>query len=117
MLELLGGLQWIDPMTFFGEYSILVLAASIFSIIAFLVSAIFVKLYYKKVFEIGEVPKGWRIFFFGLLLTCGYQILKIPYTYTWIYGNILVGIFLVYQAFAVGILAYGLYLMKKEAKS
>lgn len=43
-----------------------------------------------------------------------YQIMKIPYTYKLIEGDIALSIFLIFQLFAVGVLTYGLYLLKKE---
>jgi hypothetical protein len=110
----IGGFQWVNPLTEFGEISNYVLLASIITILGFLTAAIFIYKYNKKFYGIGEVPKGWKIFFNGLILSSLYQLLKIPYTYEWVYGDILTLIFLVFQVIAVGVLVYGLYLMKKE---
>jgi len=97
------GFQWTNPLTLFGEISLWVLASSIIAIIGFFVASFFIYKYYKK-FYVGEVPKGWQMFFLGLMLMAYYQIVKIPFTYRWIYGDINVSIFLIFQLVAVGFL-------------
>ncbi|MFQ6055790.1 MAG: hypothetical protein ACE5J3_07395 [Methanosarcinales archaeon] len=109
------GIQWTDPLTQFGEISSLVLISSIIAIIGFFVAGIFIYLYYKKFF-VGEIPKGWKYFFIGLILSSLYQLLKVPFTYRWIYGDVYLIIFLVFQVIVIGILVYGLNLMKKEVE-
>ena len=109
-----GGFRWVDPFTKFGEISNYVLIASVITILGFLAAGIFIHLYNKKFYGVGEVPKGWKMFFNGLILSSLYQLLKVPYTYEWIYGDVLTLIFLLFQVIAVGVLVYGLYLMKKE---
>jgi hypothetical protein len=106
------GIQWVNPLSVFGQLSPWVLTSSIIAVIGCLVAGIFIYLYYKK-YYVGEVPKGWKMFFIGLILIAVYQILKIPFTYGWIFGNINVLLFLIFQVVAVGFLAYGLYLLKK----
>ncbi len=112
--DILFGFQWNDPLTYFGEISELVLASSLLLVFGFLFAALFIYLYYKKFYGITEAPRGWRIFFIGLLLSSLYQIFKIPYTYQWITGQVFVGVFLVFQVIAIGVLVYGLYLISKE---
>jgi len=113
-LEIFGGVQWSNPLTAFGELSGVVLESSITAIVCFVIAGIFIYLYYKKFYSVGEAPKGWKFFFIGLVLSGLYQLLKIPFTYNWIYGDFFILLFLIFQIFAVGILVYGLYLLKKE---
>lgn len=111
---MVNGFQWVDPFTAFGEISGWVLAGSVILIIGFFISGIFIYLYYKKFYEVTEAPKGWKFFFMGLILSGLYHLLKIPFTYKWIYGDIFTLLFLVFQVIVVVILIYGLYLLKKS---
>jgi len=113
-IELVGGIQWNNPLTAFGDLSISVLLSSIIAVICFFAAGIFIYMYYKKFYSIGQIPKGWKYFFIGLILSGLYQIMKIPYTYEWIYGDTFVLIFLIFQVIVTSILVYGLYLLKKE---
>lgn len=113
-IELFGGFRWNNPLTAFGDLSITVLMSSIIAISCFLAAGIFIYMYYKKSSSVGMISRGWKFFFIGLLLSGLYHIMKIPYTYEWIYGNVFVLIFLIFQVFVTGILVYGLYLLKKE---
>ncbi len=108
------GIQWTDPLTQFGILSTLVLLSSIIAIAGFFLAGLFIRQYNKKFFEVGEIPKGWRYFFIGLLLSALYQLLKVPFTYKWIYGDANIVLFLIFQIIAVWVLVYGLNLMKKE---
>ena len=108
------GFRFIDPLTMFGLLNFLVLATGVISIIGFYMAGIFIYKYYKKLHEIGDVPKGWKYFFIGLILSSLYQFLKVPFTYKWIYGNIYLSMFLIFQVIVVMILTYGLYLLRKE---
>ncbi|MBU3897134.1 MAG: hypothetical protein KJ697_04355 [Nanoarchaeota archaeon] len=114
LLEIFGGLQWNDPLTSFGKLGGIVLLSSILAIICFLIAGIFIYLYYKKFYAIGEAPKGWTYFFLGMILCGFYQLLKVPFTYNWIYGDFFIVIFLIFQVIAISVLVYGLYLLKKE---
>lgn len=114
MIFQIVGVQWTDPLTQFGELSFLVLISSIIAIIGFFLAGIFIRLYNKKFFEVGGIPKGWKYFYIGLLLVSLYQLLKVPFTYKWIYGDTNIILFLVFQIIAVWFLVYGLNLMKKE---
>jgi len=110
----IGGLQWKDPLTAFGGLSNIVLQSSLISIIGFFVAAIFLYLYYKRLYGISEPPKGWKYFLVGLLLNGLYQVMKIPFTYEWIYGDIPLLGFLIFQIISIGTLVYGLYLLRKK---
>ena len=44
----LGGIQWKDPLTAFGDLSSIVLQSSVIAIIGFFIAAIFLYLYYKR---------------------------------------------------------------------
>ena len=112
--DTLIGFGWNDPFTYFGSISSLVLISSIIAIIGFLAAGFYIYQYFKLFFGITEAPKGWKMFFNGLILSSLYQLLKIPYTYNWVYGDIFIILFLIFQVVAIGTLAYGLYLMKKE---
>jgi len=103
-------------LTDFGSISRLLLESSIISVFGFLASGIFIYLYYRKFYGVTEAPKGWKTFFIGLILMSFYQMLKVPYTYRLIEGDIFLGLFLIFQLFAIGTLAYGLYLLKKEVE-
>lgn len=111
---IIGGIQWNDPFTMFGEISTFVFITSIITILGFLAAGTFIYLYYKKFYGVGEVPRGWKIFFSGLILGSLYQLLKVPYTYKWIYGDMFTILFLVFQVAVIGVLVYGLYILKKE---
>ncbi|MDD5416850.1 MAG: hypothetical protein PHU12_02630 [Candidatus Aenigmarchaeota archaeon] len=113
-LELFGGVQWTNPITAFGDLSGVVLESSIIAILCFFAAGAFIYLYYKKFYSVGEIPRGWKFFFIGLMLSALYQLMKIPFTYNWIYGDFFILLFLIFQMFAVGVLVYGLYLLKKE---
>ena len=108
------GIQWTNPLTQFGEISTLVLFSSIIAISGFLLAGIFIRQYNKKFFEVEEIPKGWKFFSIGLLLSSLYQLLKVPFTYKWIFGDVNLMLFLVFQIIAILILVYGLRLMVKE---
>jgi hypothetical protein len=108
------GIQWIDPLTQFGVLSTLVLLSSIIAIAGFLLAGVFIRQYNKKFFEVGEIPKGWRYFSIGLLLSALYQLLKVPFTYKWIFGDENIILFLVFQIIAIWFLVYGLKSMIKE---
>jgi len=108
------GIRFVDPLTKFGSLSPLVLISSIIVVISFYAAGMFIYVYYKRLYEVGEVPKGWSYFLLGLVLNGLYQFLKVPFTYGWIYGNIYLTIFLIFQVIVAGIFAYGLYLLKKE---
>lgn len=114
VVGLFGGFQWNNPLTAFGSLSTSVLLSSIIAIACFLAAGIFINMYYKKSSAVGAMSKGWKFFFIGLILSGFYQILKIPYTYEWIYGDVFVAIFLIFQVAVTGVLVYGLYLLKKE---
>lgn len=111
--EVIGGVQWTNPLDFYGAASSLILQSSAIAAIGFLLCAIFIKLYTKRFYGVDEPPKSWQTIFNGLLLVGIYQILKIPYTYEWIYGNLFIGLFLIYQVAAIGMLTYGFYLLMK----
>ena len=113
MVEIFAGFRWVDPFTQFGEISLLLFISSLIAIIGFVIAAIYINKYNKK-FYVGETPKGWKMFFNGLILVSLYQLLKVPYTYRWIYGDLFTIIFLIFQIVAVAFLAYGLYLLRKE---
>lgn len=113
-IELVGGIQWNNPLIAFGDLSISVLLSSIIAVLCFLTAGIFIYLYYKKSSSVGQMSKGWKYFFIGLILSGLYQIMKIPYTYEWVYGNVFVLLFLIFQVIVTSILVYGLYLLKKE---
>jgi len=113
MIQIIG-IQWNDPLTYFGGFSSLVLFSSLIAIIGFFLAGIFIRKYNKKFFEVGEIPKGWRFFYTGLILASLYQLLKVPFTYKWVYGDANIVLFLIFQIIAVWILVYGLNLMKKE---
>jgi len=113
ILQVIGGFQWIDPFTNFGDISLVVLASSIIAVLGFLIATVFIHLYSKK-FYVGETPKSWSMFFRGLLLVTLYQLLKVPFTYKWIYGDLFTVLFLIFQIVAISSLVYGLYLLKKE---
>ncbi len=113
-VEIFGGVQWSNPLTAFGNLSGVVLMSSVIAIACFFAAGIFIYLYYKKYYSVGEAPKGWKFFFIGLILSALYQLLKIPYTYQWVYGDIFILMFLIFQIAVVAILVYGLYLLKKE---
>lgn len=113
-IGLFGGFRWNNPLTAFGDLSMSVLLSSIIAIACFLAAGIFIYMYYKKFYSIGEIPIGWKFFFIGLVLSGLYNILKIPYTYEWIYGDIFILIFLVFQVCVTAVLVYGLYMLKKE---
>lgn len=112
--DILFGFGWNDPLTYFGDLSIMVLISSFIAIIGFLAAGFYVREYFKNFFGVTEAPKGWLYFFYGLVLSSLYQLLKVPYTYEWIYGDIFIILFLIFQVVAIGVLAYGLYLMNKE---
>ncbi len=113
MIQIIG-LQWNNPLTYFGDLSGLTLFSSVIAIVGFLLSGIFIRLYNRKFFEVGEIPKGWKFFYIGLILSSLYQLLKVPFTYKWVYGDSNIVLFLIFQIIAVWILVYGLNLMKKE---
>jgi len=114
-ITMLGGLQWNNPLTLFGTLSSTVLISSLIAVSCFIAAGVFIYIYYKKLHSIGgEISKGWKYFFIGLLLCGFYQIMKIPYTYEWIYGDAFIVLFLIFQVFVTGMLVYGLYLLKKE---
>ena len=113
-LEIIAGIQWVDPFTFYGGVGGLLLNSSIIAFLGFLSAGIFINFYYKKYYGVEEAPKAWRIFFQGLILVSIYHLFKIPFTYGWLYGNLFISMFLIYQVIAVGVLAYGLLLMIKE---
>lgn len=115
MIQIIG-FRFTDPLSMFGMLNFMVLASGIISIIGFYIAGIFIYKYYKKLHEVGEVPRGWKYFFIGLILSSLYQLLKVPFTYKWIYGNIYLMMFLIFQIIVVLILAYGLYLLKKEVE-
>ena len=100
----------------FGEFSGLVLQTSIISVFGFLVSGVFIYLYYNKFYGVTEAPRGWKTFFAGLILMGLYQIMKIPYTYRILEGDVSLIIFLIFQLIAVSVMTYGLYLLKKEVE-
>ena len=114
LIMVLGGIQWKNPLTAFGRISGIVLQSSIIAIAGFFIAAIFLYLYYKRLYGISEVPRGWKYLLVGLVLNGLYQLLKVPYTYEWIYGDIFVLLFLIFQLIAISILVYGLYLLRKE---
>jgi len=115
MMQIIG-FRFTDPLSMFGVLNFMVLTIGAISIIGFYIAGIFIYKYYKKLHEVGEVPKGWNYFFIGLILSSLYQLLKVPFTYRWVYGNIYLMIFLVFQVIVATILAYGLYLLKKEVE-
>lgn len=108
--------EWVNSLYMFGKLSPYVLSTSIIAIISFFMGGIFIYLYYKKFYAVGQAPKGWKVFFIGLILSSVYQILKIPFTYRWVYGFMNIISFLIFQVISVTILAYGLYLLKKEVE-
>ncbi len=114
VIEFFGGFQWKDPLTAFGELSGPTFISSLIAITCFFAAGVFIYLYYKKFYSVGEAPRGWKYFFAGLILSSLYQLLKIPFTYEWVYGDTFVFMFLVFQIIAIGVLVYGLYLLKKE---
>ena len=106
--------RYIDPLSQFGSINWLVLETSIVAIIGFFIAAFFVNKYYRKFYGVTEAPKGWKMFFRGLVLSGLYQLLKVPFTYSWVTGDLPLAIFLIFQIAAIGVLLYGLYLMNKE---
>jgi len=114
VVGLFGGFQWNSPFTAFGSLSISVLLSSIIATACFLVAGIFIYKYYKRSCTVGAMSRGWKFFFIGLILSGLYQMLKIPYTYEWVYGDAFVAIFLIFQIAVTAVLVYGLYLLKKE---
>ncbi|MCD6476637.1 MAG: hypothetical protein J7K26_00520 [Candidatus Aenigmarchaeota archaeon] len=112
-IELIGGIQWTNPLDYYGNVSYLLLESSIIVSIGFLLSALFIYMYNKKFYGVDEPPKSWKTIFRGMLLVGIYEVLKIPYTYEWIYGNLFIGMFLIYQVIAIYTLAYGFYLLMK----
>jgi len=108
------GIQWTDPLIQFGELSTLVLLSSIIAISGFFLAGVFIWRYNKKFFEVGEIPKGWKYFSIGLLLSSLYQLLKVPFTYKWIFGDENIILFLIFQIIAIWIMVYGLKSMIKE---
>jgi len=116
ILELIG-IRFVNPLTQFGLLSPLVLISSIIIITSFFAAGIFIYIYYKRLYEVGEVPKGWSYFLLGLVLNGLYQFLKVPFTYGWIYGNIYLIGFLIFQVVVTIIFAYGLYLLKRGVES
>ncbi|HLC51150.1 MAG TPA: hypothetical protein VJH90_02120 [archaeon] len=114
----LFGIQWTDPLTYFGNTFIgpFTVQSSIIAGLAFAACAVFVRYYYKNFYESAEAPKGWRTFFIGLVLMALYQFLKVPFTYEWIYGDLAILVFLVYQLVAISWLVWGVYLLKREVE-
>ena len=113
-VSVLIGLGWNNPLTAFGEFSMPVLATNIISFLGFLFAGIFVLLYTKKFYEGRDIPKSWKFFYTGLLLTALLQILEIPTMYRWIYGSLYFSAFILFQSAVVLILLYGTYLLFKE---
>lgn len=110
----LVGIQYTDPFTYFGEISNIVLTSSFIAIFGFLIAGVSIYLYYKKFYGVTKAPKGWKVFFIGLILNSLYQMLKVPFTYNWFYGDLMIIIFLIFQLIGIFTLVYGLYLLKKE---
>jgi len=110
------GLRFFNPFELFGALTPLVLATAISAIAGFFIAGIFIFIYHRKLSQVGEVPKGWDYFFVGLMLNSLYQVLKIPFTLNFVYGDIFIILFLVFQIFVVFIMVYGLYLLKKEVE-
>ena len=108
------GVQWTDPLAQFGELSLLILISSAIAILGFFLAGVFIRQYNRKFFEVGAIPKGWKFFSIGLLLSSLYSLLKVPFTYKWIFGDAYVMLFLIFQVIAVWIMVYGLKLMIKE---
>ena len=113
------GFRFINPVEIFstfGALTPLVFGTAIGAILGFFTAGIFIWIYHKKLSEVGEVPKGWSYFFVGLMLNSLYQVLKIPFTFNLVYGDIFIILFLIFQIFVVMIMVYGLYLLKKEVE-
>ena len=111
-----GTEQILLSLGLFGQFSGLVLLTSIIAILGFFISGMFIYFYYRKFYGVTEAPKGWRMFFIGLILMSFYQLMKTPYTYKLVEGDIALLIFLIFQLFVMGVLVYGLYLLKKEVE-
>ncbi len=110
------GIRFTDPFSLFQSLTPLVFATAISAIVGFFIAGIFIWVYNKKLSQVGEVPKGWTYLFVGLMLNSLYQVLKIPFTFQVIYGDIYITLFLIFQIFVALALAYGLYRLKKEVE-
>ena len=111
----MGVFGFVDRLSEFGELSVLVFASSLIAILGFMIAALYIRLYTKRLY-VDETPRGWKIFFTGLILMFLYQVLKVPFTYNWIYGDLFTIVFLIFQIIAIFVLVYGLYELKKEVQ-